>query len=234
MNNRPTHIRVIGEPGVGKTRLVLEATSVDDLRPCTIYVEDPTKLEKMNFMDQISRIDDESNVILVVDECSYDDQAAIWNRLQDKSPSIKLITVFNEPDQSSGTTAIMSVPGLGNEEIRKIIKGYGIADNEASKWVGWCGQSPRAAHILGQNLKENPEDILRSPDTIPVWNRYIAGRTLLDSDEFSNRLTILLWLSLFKKFGFRSSFAQEASQIAKIVESRMYIPSGTFVSVHVI
>ena len=228
MDDRPIHIRVIGEPGVGKTRLVLEATSVDDLQHCTIYVEDPTKLEKMSFMDQISRIDDESNVILVVDECSYDDQAAIWNRLQDKSPSIKLITIFNEPDQSSGTTAIMSVPGLGNEEIGKIIKWYGIADSEASKWVGWCGQSPRAAHILGQNLKENPEDILRSPDTIPVWNRYIAGRTRLDSTEFSNRLTILLWLSLFKKFGFGSSFAKEADQIAKIVENRMRIPSGTF------
>ena len=35
------HIRVIGEPGIGKTRLVLEALSVEDLAPMVIYSRMP-------------------------------------------------------------------------------------------------------------------------------------------------------------------------------------------------
>lgn len=43
-NDRPIHIHVVGEPGVGKTRLVLEVTKEDDLRPLVIYCDDPAKI----------------------------------------------------------------------------------------------------------------------------------------------------------------------------------------------
>ena len=109
VNDKPVHIRIIGEPGIGKTRLVLEATKTDDLLPCTMYVEDPTKLKGRDFINEISRTDNESNLILVVDECNSHEQASIWNRLESKSPNIKLVTIFNEPDDSSGTTTRMDM-----------------------------------------------------------------------------------------------------------------------------
>ena len=36
-NNDTVHLRVLGEPGIGKTKLVLEATNPDDLSPLVIY-----------------------------------------------------------------------------------------------------------------------------------------------------------------------------------------------------
>jgi hypothetical protein len=33
------HVRLIGEPGVGKTRLILETLRADDLRPLTLYAD---------------------------------------------------------------------------------------------------------------------------------------------------------------------------------------------------
>jgi len=228
-NDGPVHVRTIGEPGIGKTKLVLEVTSSDDLKPLTIYVEDPTKLEGMNFLNHISSMDDESNIVLVVDECDYNDQAKIWNRLQHKSPKIKLVTIFNEPDDSSGTTIRMNVPELRDREIGTILhKEYKVDKNELAKWVEFCKPSPRAAHIIGQNLRENPEDVLKPPDTVQVWDRYIASRLSFNSEEFKNRRIVMRWISLFKKFGFEASLKIEAQKIASFVEKNHGIRIGTF------
>lgn len=227
VNDKPVHIRIIGEPGIGKTRLVLEATKTDDLLPCTIYVEDPTKLEERDFINEVSRTDNESNLILVVDECNFDEQTLIWNRLKSKSPKIKLVTIFNEPDDSSGTTTRMDMPELSDEKIGEIIKEYGIDESEISKWVEWTRPYPRAARMIGNNLRENPEDILRPPDTVSVWDRCIASRLSFNSEDFKNRKMVLLWLSLFKKFGFEPPFDFEWEMIASLIKTHEGIPTGT-------
>ena len=227
VNDKPVHIRIIGEPGIGKTRLVLEATKTDDLRSCTIYVEDPTKLEERDFINEVSRTDNKSDLILVVDECNSDYQTSIWNRLESKSPKIKLVTIFNEPDDSRGTTTRMDVPELSDEKIGEIIKEYGIDESELSKWVEWTRPYPRAAHMIGSNLRENLEDILRPPDTVSAWDRCIASRLSFESDDFKNRRIVLLWLSLFKKFGFEPPFDSEWEMIASLIKTHEGIPTGT-------
>ena len=228
INDKPVHIRVLGEPGIGKTKLVLEATKSNDLQPCTLYVEDPTKLKGRDFINEVLRIDNESNLILVVDECNFQDQTSIWNRLESKSPNIKLVTIFNEPDGSNGTTTKMDVPELNDTKIGEILKEYIKDESRLSKWVEFSRPSPRAAHIIGRNLKENPEDILRSPDTVPVWDRYIAGPLLFQSKDFRNRRIVLLWLGLFKKFGFESPFDSEGKMIASLIKKYEDIPTGVF------
>ncbi len=228
-DNRPTHIRTLGEPGIGKTKLVLEATNTDDLKPITIYLEDPEKIDGMDFLNRISGIDSESNIILVVDECDFKSQARIWNRLEHKSPKIKLVTIFNEFDDSSGTTLRRDVPELDDEAIGEILHyEYKVDRYELEKWIDMCKPSPRAAHIIGRNLQENPEDILKSPDTVPVWDRYVADRLTLGSVDFEERRIILCWISLFKKFGSESPFETEAKKIASLVEKNHDIPIGTF------
>ena len=227
VNDKPVHIRIIGEPGIGKTRLVLEATNIADLRSCTIYVEDPTNLKERDFINEVSRTDNKSDLILVVDECNFHDQTLIWNRLKSKSPKIKLVTIFNEPDDSSGTTTRMDMPELSDEKIGEIIKEYGIDESEISKWVEWTRPYPRLAHMIGSNLRENPEDILRSSDTVSVWDRCIASSLSLKSGDFKNRRMVLLWLSLFKKFGFEPPFDSEWKMIASLIKTHEGIPTGT-------
>jgi len=230
-SDQPIHIRVIGEPGIGKTKIVQEVTRTDDLANLTIYVEDPTKLENFDFINQIGRIDNTSFIILVVDECDFREQTHIWNKLKNKSPNIKLITIFNEPDSSSGTTVYLNPPELKDEQIGEILKEYGVPDDQLGKWVEFCKPSPRAAHVIGQNLKENPDDILKSPDIVPVWDRYIAGRMQLDSDEFKKRQTILRWISLFKRFGFEPPFEEESRIIWKKIDENHRISYGDFVDI---
>ena len=196
-SKKPVNIRVTGEPGIGKTRFVLEATDTDQLAPFVVYLEDPSKLSA----DLLSMcIREDVSTILIVDECDSHSQKNIWNKIKSKSPSLKLVTIFNEPDESDGAASSMEPEPLGSLQTADILEDYGIPKKKISKWVLFCMPSPRAAHIMGKNLKEN-NDLLDSDDSVDVWNRYIAGTSQMNSDEFKKRKEVLLWnQSRLKKF----------------------------------
>jgi hypothetical protein len=161
----PVHVRVRGEPGIGKTRLVLETTSADDLRPLVIYCDKPAKLLSGELMTTLLRDDTPIDAIVVVDECDFGSQTLIWNQLQQRSPRIKLVSIYNDPEEPTGTTVIQNAPPLDDAHIADIISGYDVPPNQAQQWAGLCDGSPRVAHVIGQNLKHNPDDLLRQPDT---------------------------------------------------------------------
>lgn len=226
-NTRPIHARVMGEPGIGKTKLVLEATRCNDLSPRTIYVDHSEALLRNNFLQKISCAGHE-NMILVVDECDFNSQTEIWNMLSDKDPNIKLVTIYNAFEKSSRATIPIYIQELEDTQIAKIFEDYKIKVTEVSKWVEWCHGSPYAAHILGFDLKNNPEDMLRSPDTGNAWNRHIAAGLRLDSEEYKTRHTVLLWLSLFRKFGEGKPYEHEINKIQEIVTTNTSISPATF------
>lgn len=227
-NNKSQHTRVFGPHGMGKTRIILEVLDCSDLAPITIYVEDPTKLVNNDFINYVSRDKNNTNIILVVDECDSKHQNMIWNALCN-NPSIKLITIFNERDESSGTTIRRDVPLLSNEEIEKILHDeYKVDKNKLKKWAYFCESSPRAAHMLGQNLQNNPDDVLMSSDTVSAWDRCIADKLEFGTEDFKKRRRIMCWISQFKKFGFGGSYDKEFQKIANLVEKNHGIPIGEF------
>ena len=219
-------IRVLGEPGIGKTRLVLEATKADDLRPAVVYFEKPSDLEERGFMSYVCGADRKIEAILVVDECEFSDHASIWNRLKHNAPGIRLVTIFIEDGRSSQT---MPAPPLDDAELGEIIRGY-VDDPNIENWIRWCRPSPRAAHIIGYNLKNNPGDLLRPPEEVDVWGRYVAGKET-SPEKIGKQRKVLLWLSLFRKFGFESPHDGEADMISKIIEREEGIPKGEFVGI---
>lgn len=81
-----------------------------------------------------------------------------------------------------------------------------------------CDGSPRVAHVIGLNLKHNPDDLLRQPDTVNVWNRYIAGDDDSRSAVVAERRVVLQYVALFKRFGFLNPVSAEAKAIAQLVE----------------
>ena len=97
------HVRVLGEPGIGKTKLVLEATRTDDLSPLVIYCTASQFLQNRILMNEILKDDNPFSVILVIDECDPQNQFYIWNKLQHRGPRIKLITIYNDYDQIAGS-----------------------------------------------------------------------------------------------------------------------------------
>jgi hypothetical protein len=214
----PTHIRVTGEPGLGKTRATLEALRADDLAPAVLYCATPKGVLQSNLITQILLRDQDLLTVLVVDECDPASKAELWNALESVSPQVRLITIYSEPDPARGPDAQLSPSPLAEQQIIEIFSRYGVPEMNARRFVQFCDGSPRAAHILGQNLRDNPEELLRPLDTVQVWHRWIAGPDMISSDTFDKRLRVLLWLSLFKRFGYGSPFDHEAKLIARKIE----------------
>ena len=74
------HVRVLGEPGIGNTKLVLEATRTSDLKSLVIYCT-ASQFRDSYLMNQILRDDNNFSAVLVIDECDADSRYYIWDKL---------------------------------------------------------------------------------------------------------------------------------------------------------
>ncbi len=212
------HIRVIGEPGIGKTRLVLEAMSADDLSCATIYVPVAEDFQKSHLFNDLLRPDRQYFAQLVVDDCAEKDRASIWHALKGKQ-NIKLITIDHGPESSSDSSIkVFECPILPDDQIGKIIAEYIGNRYDASNWASWCSGSPRVAHAVGDNLKRNPDDILKSPATVPIWDRFVMGHKTRETKEAEQHLLVLRHISLFQRFGFEAPVDNEARFISTLVK----------------
>ena len=61
-----------------------------------------------------------------------------------------------------------------------------------------------------------PEDLLKPPGTVEIWERYVAAGD--DREKTERRRLVLQHLALFKRFGYEQSVAKEAEAIAKKIE----------------
>jgi len=213
-NEEPMHVRVWGEAGIGKTRLVLEATDTDDLRPSVVYCA-ASLFRDSNLMTELLR--GKFSAILVLDDCDPDTRAYVWNRFQYHSPRMKVVSIYNEKDDSSGIS-YFDVPPLEEAQISGIIQGYGIPKDQADRWARECSGSPRVAHVFGWNLINNPEDMLKPSGAVDIWERYIVGPDDPGSQEVRQRRLVLQHIALFKRFGYGRPVANEARAVAELIQ----------------
>lgn len=221
----PVHVRVSGEPGSGKTRLVLEATRAADIAPRIVYAGnspagEAVLLEILRGARGGQRTAAEAP-ILVVDECDPSARASLLNVLMNNENGVHLVTVDGEPDEFAGGDNLLPVGNMADEQIEGIlrhhVRGKGI---EIGEWVGHARPSPRAAHIIGGNLSSNPLNIFAPPRNVSAWERWMAGGGGRHSGrEYEDRYTVLLWLSLFTRFGFGAPHEADAAAIAGMIST---------------
>ena len=215
--NAVQHIRVLGEPGIGKTRLVLESVSDDDIAPSVVYVPSGEAFQKSKLFNELLK-SDRYSVTLVIDDCDNRDRASIWKALKVRS-GIKLITIDHGPDETHDSAMrTYHCPPLADEQIKNILFGYLQQNADLHNWAGWCSGSPRVAHLVGENLKSNPDHVLRSPADVPIWDRYIIGHKEMDSREAEQHRIVLRHIALFHRFGFESPVSDEGEFICDLVK----------------
>ncbi len=218
----PLLVCVTGEPGVGKTRLVLEALRDPDLAAQVVYCAQAEEFRESQLLREILRPDSDFHAVLVLDECSSRDRAEIWDYLRPIRARISMITLSHEPDRSRDDAMIhVVVPSLPDEQVKAILTSYrGAADSsDVDRWVPLCEGSPRVAHVIGRNLQLNPEEILAPPSTNNVWSRFVVGADDADSNRVAKRWAVLRHASLFRRFGYRGPVAGEGQAVSAMAQA---------------
>lgn len=113
---------------------------------------------------------------------------------------------------------ILVLPPPGNDQIKAVIASYLPKDVNLSRRVDWCKGSPCVAHVVGENIRLNHEVPSKSPATIPIWERFIAGRKRLDSKNAQDTLTVLRHIALFTKFCFEDPVSDETRFVSQLVQ----------------
>ena len=214
------HMRVLGEPGIGKTRLVLEATGTDDLAPLVIYCT-AAQFRDSELMREILRDDNNFFAILVIDECDPDSRFYIWDKLQHRGPRIKLISIYNDYDPVAGSgISELETLRLEDDQIRTIIQGHDVSEEHADLYIEFCDGSPRMAHHTGNVLANYPGD----PSQL-LNNDYLYRSFYVDfqrenprGSEVQERELVLQYIALFKRFGFGGPVVADARAVAKKVQ----------------
>lgn len=124
-------IRVQGDSGVGKTRLVLEALRDESLAPLVVYVAD----ERAVGGDLLAHlVSDGRTAILVVDECPAERHIKLVERLP-ADPAIKLVTIGDVgPAVSRGP--VIGLPPVDDEATGEFLKlNFPLLSPEARRFV---------------------------------------------------------------------------------------------------
>lgn len=212
------HIRILGEPGIGKTRLVLEAVRSEEIAPGVVYVQHGSKFSQTKLFRELLREIPKYPLILILDELSEREMSEIWGHLKNRCGSLKLISLDHGRNRSSDSEIeYVSVSRLPNQTIKLILENHVGENKDLDRWVTICEGSPRVAQAVGENLAANPDDILKPPATVAIWDRFLFGYVQQQSDEARQVALVMRHIALFSRFGFEDPVGAEAKYIAELV-----------------
>lgn len=210
------HLRVNDAPGSGKSRFVCESLRNSPLRPIVLYSDRVEDVIAFSFLEQFCR-NATYQLILVLDECTQEQAYIVWNKLKSHSHRIKLITIYNVPDNGNLTgVRHFKLPKMEEDNIVAILQNYVPLLEEAQKWAQFVENSPRFAHMVGYNLGANPEDITEPVDRI--YERILEGAEKKDSDLAQKRKLVIEYISLFLKFGHEKPVENESAYIFSLIQ----------------
>jgi hypothetical protein len=217
-NRKGLHIRVLGEPGIGKSRMVLEATRAEDLSPLVIYSQDAANFAQSSLLGAILRDDSQIEAILIIDECDDATASKLWKRLVNRQKPVCLITIHHNPDTDVDWSNLLLLSVLDQEKIVQILVDYGNNNEVALRFAPFCSGSPRVAHMLGRNLRHNPTDLLKPTEAVAqIWDRFIAGDYSINSVDAKQRRTVLMHLALFRQVGITGRYKEEFQTIVTLL-----------------
>ena len=212
------HIRILGEPGLGKTRAVLEAVSAPDLSPSVLYLQHGSEFGRTRLFKKIIRMGRDKPLILVIDELPEREMVEVWPHLKARCGALKIISLDHGKDETRDDEIVrLTTPKLPDSTIKEILTNRVGDSNGLDRWVEICEGSPRVAQAVADNLIANPGDVLKSPATISLWPRYLHGYGARNDETARQMDCVAQHLALFSRFGYEPPVAVEAEYISHLI-----------------
>lgn len=213
------HIRVLGDPGLGKTRIVLEAVKDENIAPYVLYIQNGALFGQTRLFRQLLRSGYDKPLVLVLDDLSESELSDIWRHLKPRCGSLKIVSLDHGRDETHDIDIErVHAPRLPDETIKKILESRVGESSELDRWVAICEGSPRVAQAVADNLYANPDDLLKPPATVPIWTRFLHGYSGRNDSSARQVNCVSQHLALFNRFGYEAPVGDEALYIFALVQ----------------
>lgn len=213
------HIRVLGEPGLGKTRIVLESVKDENIAPYVLYIQHGSQFGQTRLFRQLLKTGYDKPLVLIIDELPESELSEIWKHMKPRCGSLKMVSLDHGRDETHDEEIErLHAPSLSDETIKKILVNHVGESRELDRWVAICEGSPRVAQAVADNLRANPDDILKPPSTVPIWTRFIHGYSSRDESSVRQIDCVTQHMALFSRFGYETPVGDEAAYIGKLIQ----------------
>ena len=202
-------VRIVGSPGDGKTRTVLEAIRNSDFEKATLYADQPQHVHAS--LLHYLRTTPDVICLLVVDE--VDDAYAERLRAQcDTMPAGVRLIMIGLDASGLPQPQTLQVEGLSEELLVATIQAIasGLPDEVAREIAQVCERSPKLAVLIARRIAEEPA--LVSPP------RRLADRTIQSTLERYLKLQdedlfALSGVALLERLGWTGDAEQESIKL---------------------
>jgi len=209
--------RIVGLAGIGKTRLIFEALSPDDLKNRVLYVlADQFRLSNL----QITLQNDENvSAIIVVDECDLGQHDEFVRSFSGRGARLALLTLSQDITGKVPPPSLRyELKPLTTEKMEELIKADApqLPEDIVGRLARFADGYPRIAVLLVESyLASNvsSEEFLGISDDA-LMNRLIGSDLDAGSDYFRKTKKVLTGLSLFQKIGYEGNLSREAQWLA--------------------
>ncbi len=214
------HIRILGEAGLGKTRIVLESLKDEAISPYVLYIQHGSQFGQTKLFRQLLKSGHDKPLILVIDELPESELSDIWRHLKPRCGHLKIVSMDHGRDETRDEEIDrINTPCLPDDTIKKILAHRVGESLELDRWVKICDGSPRVAQAVADNLCANPADLLKPPATIPIWTRFLHGYGNRDETSARQIDCVAQHLALFSRFGYEAPVGEEAAYIAELIRN---------------
>ncbi|GAB1813783.1 hypothetical protein [Mycobacterium sp. MUNTM1] len=207
----PHGIHIIGDTGVGKSRLVYQALSLDGLRERVLVVPDTRSWDR-DILTHIANTEG-SSLVLVVDDCDAESRSRIDDLVGMSQGRIRLITTGSRAtrERHVENRRKLELLPLTIDASTKIARSKGLDEQEATRVAdltqGYPGIADRLAKAIAYGRSETTLlDRIRGDDEIGP----VLAALVVDAD-----VPLLGLISLFERIGFDGEVAPELGLACK-------------------
>jgi len=215
VQQRRSMIRILGRPGFGKTRAVMESIREEGLRQRVLYLPDAADLSG-NFIWHLRQDAPNAAAILVIDECTAAEYERVSNLARGLPDSVTVVLIGPQEGRERADFVLGELP---RGEMAKIVADFAPGLNEAQQdtIAARCGGSPKLVVFVAQEISKGGgaisgwEEIERAQNVAAFLNRLFPVR------QSSNpSAKVMRAVSLMTRLGWRGEVEHEGRTVTGV------------------
>lgn len=206
-----THLHVVGDTGVGKSRLVYEALNMDGLKQLAVVTPDYALIR----IDEIQRATEpkDAKLVLVVDDVTAAQIDSLKTVAASARGRLRLITIG---DRGADRTVIpdqrrLDLAPLTKASMRELLAEQGLSDSNVDLIENLAQGYPRLAVEIGYAFRLAPA-ARTTADLLAVADVHTLLGEMIPEPQLRESLSVL---SLFERVGFDGEVATELKIVAQ-------------------